>query len=238
MITLVPSRNRPELLKRFLQSAIEANTTTDGLILIDEEDYNEAKYGGIACPENFKIEITKAKTMGDKVREVWPKIQDYKSVCLLNDDHFVITKCWDVRVQEKLTGYNFVSTNDNWRSPQKASGATVWSMDLLKAVDWPIYPPGMIHLFIDDLWEYFGQMTGCWNVDHSVTIEHHHPLTGKTPADRTFIDTYGTNVPQDFPKGATWQNDQKVYVDVRQNQSREIINKIRTLMGLCKLEVK
>ena len=38
MITLVPSRYRPELLKKFLQSAIDAETTTDGLILIDSED--------------------------------------------------------------------------------------------------------------------------------------------------------------------------------------------------------
>ena len=237
MITLVPSRNRKELLTRFLQSAVDANTTTDGIILIDEEDWERNDYKTIvSTPGPYRFEVTKSKTMSDKIREIWPKLKDYKSVCLLNDDHFILTKDWDKKVQTKLTGYNFISTNDNWRSPQKASGATVWSMDLLNAVEWPIYPPGMIHLFIDDLWEYLGYMTGCWNIDHSVTIEHLHPLTGRMAVDKTFIETYGTNVPQDFPKSPVWQNDQKVYLEIRQKQSREIINKIRTLMGLCKLE--
>ncbi len=238
MITLVPSRDRPELLKKFLQSALDANTTTDGMIIIDEEDYAKHDYKAIPRPLTYSIEVTKAKTMGDKIREVWPKIKDYKSVCILNDDHFIITKDWDKKVQEKITGYNFVSTNDNWRSPQKASGATVWSMELLNTIGWPIYPPGMTHLFIDDLWEYFGKLSGCWNVDHSVTIEHHHPLTGKSLVDKTFVETYGTNVPADFPKMALWQNDQKVYYDVINNQTFEITNKIRNLMGLCTLETK
>lgn len=234
MITLVPSRNRKELLTRFLQSAVDANTTTDGIILIDEEDWERTKYDEIAGkPGSYRFEVTKGKTMSDKIREIWPKIKDYKSVCLLNDDHFIVTKDWDKKVQEKITGYNFVSTGDNWRSPQKASGATVWSMDLLNAVDWPIYPPGMIHLFIDDLWEYLGRTTGCWNIDHSVIIEHHHPLSGRNPVDQTFVDTYGGTNPQAFPSSGIWQNDERIYLDIRKNQGLELINKIRKLMGLC-----
>ena len=238
MITLIPSRNRKDLLTKFLQSAVDANTTTDGLILIDEEDWEKTDYKSISKPESYRFEVTHGKTMGDKIREIWPKVKDYKSVCLLNDDHFIKTKDWDKKVQTKIFGYNFVSTEDNWRSPQKASGATVWSMELLETLGWPIYPPGMIHLFIDDLWEYLGKMTGCWNVDHSVTVEHHHPLSGKNPADQTFVDTYGGVVPQNFPSSPTWQNDQAVYVDIRRNHSIEIGNKIRKLMGLCTLEVK
>jgi hypothetical protein len=239
MITLVPTRDRTDLLGKFLQSAIDANTTTQGMVIVDKEDWdrNKGTYQEMPKPVNYFFEITEAKTMGDKVREVFPGLKNYKSVCILNDDHFIVTKDWDKKVQEKITGYNFVSTNDNWRSPQKASGATVWSMGLLNAVGWPIYPPGMIHLFIDDLWEYLGKMTGCWNVDHSVTIEHHHPLTGKTLVDKTFIETYGTNVPQDFHKQAVWQNDEKIFNEVLKDQI-EISNKIRSLMGLVSLERK
>ena len=236
MITLIPSRNRKDLLTKFLQSAVDANTTTDGIILIDEEDWGKTDYSNITKPASYRFEVTKGKTMSDKIREIWPNLEGYKSVCLLNDDHFIITKDWDKKVQEKIFGYNFVSTADNWRSPQKASGATVWSMELLETIGWPIYPPGMIHLFIDDLWEYLGKMTGCWNIDHSVTIEHHHPLSGKSPVDQTFVDTYGGAVPQDFPQSPTWQNDQKIYLDIRQKQSVEIGNKIRKLMGLCQIE--
>lgn len=238
MITLIPSRNRKELLTRFLKSAIDANTTTDGIILIDEEDFASTDYISIPKPERYRFEITKGKTMGDKIRDVWPKLKGYKSVCLLNDDHVIVTKDWDKKVQEKIYGYNFVSTEDHWRSPQKASGATVWSMDLLEEIGWPIYPPGMIHLFIDDLWEYLGRMTGCWNIDHSVCIEHHHPLSGKIPADQTFVDTYGGLVPQNFPQSPIWQNDQRIYIDIRQNHGMEIGNKIRKLMGLCQIEAK
>lgn len=230
-MTLLPTLNRVKLLRNFLESAVDAKTSTPGLIIVDHEDYkkNVKAYCDMVRPPNWVFVETDAITMGDKIREVWPRVKDCKWVNLLNDDHFIRTKEWDKKLIAKLDGTNFVTCNDNWMSPTKAAGATMWSMGLLNAVGIPIYPKGMQHLFIDDTWEAIGRATGTWHVDHSVLIEHHNQL--KTPGQRddTFNKVYGDGA--DLTKGPHWENDQKVHVDFMTNDFPQIRNKIRKLRG-------
>jgi hypothetical protein len=219
-----------------VESLHSSETTTDGLIIIDKEDYrdNEKEYVKITLPAGWKYHITEptVEKMGDKVRAAWKRTKNYTAVNLLNDDHYIITKGWDKKLLKDINGWNFVTCLDNWMSPTKAAGATVFSKKLLDTIGWPIYPPNMIHLFIDDLWETIGRATGCWEIDHSVTIEHRHPLKGESPVDETFTKTYG-DVKQDLSRGEVWQNDEAVYREIVTGPKfKEIIDQIRELMGL------
>ena len=240
MVTLVPSRRRPELLKNFIQSVVDTETTTDGLVIIDKKDYadNELAYLEIAklFPGGWKYKVTEPEvvTMADKLKRVWGDLDDYRAVNLLNDDHYIITKGWDQKLLAGIKGWNFITCNDNWMSPRKAAGATVWSKDLLDRVGWPIYPPGMTHLFIDDLWEAIGRATGCWEIDHSVTIEHRHPLKKESPVDDTFVKTYGSG--PDLTKGELWQRDQQVYADILRDDLADIVDKVRGMAGLIPIK--
>lgn len=232
-MTLLPTLNRIRLLKQFLQSAIDCNTTTPGMIIVDENDYQKNKdhYDNLTMPKNWSVVKTKAVKMGDKIREVWPLVE--KSGCkwvnLLNDDHVIKTKGWDRILEDRIDGTNFVTCNDGWMSPRKASGATVFSMGLLKTVGIPIYPNGMAHLFIDDLWESIGRSTGVWEVDHSVLIEHHNQLKTPDKRDETFGAIYGTG--PNVEDGPLWKNDHAVYQSFMTNDFPEIRNKIRKLRG-------
>ena len=236
MVTLVPTLNRIKLLRQFLASAVKHKTSTDGMVIVDKDDYHNQKvnYDLLALPPLWTVVVTDAVTMADKIREVWPKIKDYDAVCLLNDDHEIKTDHWDTKLLSKIDGTNFVTCQDNWMSPRKAAGATVWSMELLKTVGWPIYPPGMIHLFIDDLWESIGKGTGCWLIDHSVTVEHHNQLKTPDQRDSTFNKVYGTG--PDVTQHKWWQNDEKVYQEFTKNDYITVRNKIRQLKGM--LEIK
>ncbi len=114
--------------------------------------------------------------MGDKVRELWGLYKDLEWVCLLNDDHVFPTKEWDKRLIYQLNGTNFISCSDGWRTDGKRTlpaGATIWSGNLIRAVGY-IYPPRLMHMFIDTLWMELGKYTGCWTLDESVVVEHEH----------------------------------------------------------------
>ncbi len=191
---LLPTYNRIEKLKNFLKSAVETETSTPGLVLIDEEDFaaNKQEYLGMegAYPECWRVHITKSRGMGAKVREVWRFVREYAVVGILNDDHVCITKNWDTKLIRQLNGKNFISCNDNWNAPFRAAGATIWSMPLLECVGWPIFPPQIDHLGIDDAWELLGRATGCWTVDMTVIIEHDHVLKGAAN-DETHKLIYG-----------------------------------------------
>lgn len=218
---LVPSLNRPAKLREFLKSVIQAETTTPGLILIDATDYdkNNSAYLDLPMPEGWSIYLTGAHvSMGDKIRTCFNPSWEWVGV--LNDDHYVITKGWDQRLIKQLDGTNFLSTADRWTAPAKASGATIWSMPLLAALGFPVYPPGMQHLFIDDLWETLGRSTGCWKVDMHVVVEHRHALKDNKLIDETHMKVYSQSA---------WNKDQEIYREWVKNDMEKCITKIREL---------
>ena len=197
-MTLLPTRRRLSLLHEFMKSAVLACTSTPGLVLIDEEDYSDdqAEYDYMkreAFPENWDIIVTKAESMGDKVREVWHMVESNSNwVNILNDDHVIKTRHWDQKLLPWLNGKNFVSCNDGSMEfcHMLPAGATIWSMPLLKAVGFPIFPNNLQHLFIDNVWKIIGENTGCWYKEMKVTIDHVHALKDKSKQDETFHMVY------------------------------------------------
>lgn len=220
---LLPSYNRPEKLARCLTSAAATKTTTPGLILIDEQDESRfsVPYG---LPEGWVVRVTKARAMADKVREVIDTL-DSTWVGLLNDDFNFVTDHWDQKLISKLDGKNFVSPND--RQPDRRAfmlpvTATAWSMDLIKTVGFPIYPDGMKHLFIDNLWRDLGLATGCWRLCANVIVEHHHVLWGKAQMDQTHEAVYNKKA---------WDYDEAIYKHFMEHSFKETVEKIQKLQG-------
>lgn len=193
-----------------MKSAVEAETSTPGIVIVDSQDYinNREAYVDLETtkfPKDWKIHVTEAVGMGDKIREVWGRVRDCAWVNILNDDHYIITKNWDTKLIKQLNGKNFVTCNDRYQAPARAAGATMFSMPLLEAVGWPIFPPQINHLAIDDVWEKLGRTTGVWRVDMQTVIEHRHIYKGAA-MDDTHRLTYGEG---------PWQNS-PAHVDVAQ----------------------
>ncbi len=193
MVVLLPTLNRIELVKQFFQSYKDTGADCAGYLLVDEADYkkNSKGYAEISAkylPQDWILRNTKdAVSMGDKVRFVFPEIKHFKAVGLLNDDHYCVTREWDKKVERMLDGTNMVSTNDgNWNFGFNVVGLTAWSMGLLEACGFPIFPPGIDHWFIDNVWKAIGESTGCWLETMKVNIEHRHAFIGKMPQDETF----------------------------------------------------
>ncbi len=194
---LVPTRRRLAKLRNFCDSAKKAKTSTPALLIVDKADYaeNAEEYQAIeaSAPAKWKIAVTEAEGMGPKIREVWAAVEDCAWVAVLNDDHYIVTSEWDVRLLKQLNGHNFVTCGDRWNAPVRAAGATVFSMDLVKAWGFPLFPPEIDHLGIDDVWEMIGRNTGCWKIDMSVIIEHHHAYKNQDLVDETHKKIYGEN---------------------------------------------
>lgn len=194
---LLPTLNRINLLTRFLDAAKETETSVPGRIIIDENDYsiNHEAYEALESklPSDWDYVITKAVSMGDKVREAWSKVEHLSAVSIINDDHVPITKHWDKRVYALLNGKNFVSCNDRWNSPSLPCGLTAFSMPLVKAWGFPLFPTGMFHLFIDNVWLEIARNSGCWDVDHTTIVLHKHVFKRESQLDRTHQSVYRPN---------------------------------------------
>lgn len=213
---LIPSRRRLDKLRTFCNSATRAETTTPALILIDAKDFkdNQREYALLEqyhFPNpQWKIHITEAEGMGPKVRETHCIWKDAAWVGILNDDHVIITKHWDQKLVSQLTGTNFLTTNDRWNAPVRAAGATIFSMPLMEAFGFPMFPPQINHLGIDDVFETIGRNTGCWETDMSVIVEHHHAFKNPDMVDETHKRVYGEG-PWQNAQGQLSPEAQKVY---------------------------
>lgn len=189
---LLPTLNRVELLKRFLQSYRDTKATVEVAILVDSKDRekNKAAYDSLDLPANCAIvETGHFVSMGDKVRSVWDSLEsmNYDWIGILNDDHVCLTEEWDKRTDELIDGTNMVSTNDgSWNFGFNVVGLTAWSTPLLRAAGFPIFPNGIDHWFIDNVWKSIGEKTGCWHETIKINIEHRHVFCGKMEADDTY----------------------------------------------------
>ena len=180
---LLPSRGHVhDRLPTFLKWAVKAKTSTPGIILVEEGDFDENRlaYVNLLLPEGWRWEIVEGASTGERTENAYRRFcQDADWVGWLADDNRAITEHWDTLAIGRLTGWNFVSTDDGVFAPRKASGATVWSGDLLRAVGW-LYPPGLKHFFFDDCWEQIGRTCNVWTVDMSILMQHDHDLvTGR-----------------------------------------------------------
>lgn len=185
-VILLPTLNRVELLKTFCDSYKRTTSGNTALkILVDSDDFSRNDYSWLNVGElvNTGVHVS----MGAKCRFAYEMYhKDYDWIGLLNDDHVCITPEWDNKVEALLDGTNMVSTNDGyWNFGTNVVGLTAWSTPLLEAANFPIFPHGIDHWFIDNVWKAIGDATGCWLETMKVNIEHRHVFRGMMPADET-----------------------------------------------------
>lgn len=206
-IILVPSYNRAQLLKRFLKSYVDTETTTPCLILVDHNDPKKDEYQSLEYPQGCTLVMTEGRTMGAKCREVATQFMHLDAVCLLNDDHILRTNKWDAICFSQINTHNIIATNDNYMAPRKLAGATVYSCKILRTLNWPIFPPWLEHLYIDDLYEMITSRAQCATVLMNVLVEHDHAFKhGKE--DETHIEVYGPEFKHGKP-GGLWVKDKE-----------------------------
>lgn len=219
---LLPTLNRPKLLLNFVESLHNTDTTTKGLILVDDKNYHSSIPEGLELPSGWHIVRTgTAVSMGDKCRFIWPEINAYPWVGLLNDDHYCVTKHWDQVLEAYVDGANMVSTDDgDWNFGFRVCGLTAWSMPLLDAVGFPIFPRNLQHLYIDDVWKQIGEATGCWLETNKISIEHRHVYNGKMAKDETFERV---NAPP------SWEYDAKEYKHFMEQDFKAVCERVVAL---------
>lgn len=186
----LPTRNRPERLQQALDKITEAGTQSAGLIVIDGED--PSKYDNIRLPDNWSFKFLPNDLGG--VARVWnwcvDNYPDLPWYGMITDDLHVRTKEWDVKLIEAAGSKNIASANDLWQANENVAlgrmqGAVVFGGDLIRTVGYWA-PRGMIHNFVDDLWENIGRGFNCWRVLIDVITEHMHPAVGKSGLDETY----------------------------------------------------
>ncbi|HRH25103.1 MAG TPA: hypothetical protein PLQ20_02070 [Candidatus Paceibacterota bacterium] len=172
-LVLLPSLNRPHLVKRLFEAYLTTKAKIHGVLLVDKEDACLKDYEALELPQGWELIKTQGVTMGDKIEEVKERWWGLDYVGILNDDHVPKTEEWDFKVVSQIKGHNIVTTNDGYKAPHRLCGFICLSGPLIRELGW-FFPPGVKHLFTDDAWELIAHRTGCATCLMDVMVHHDH----------------------------------------------------------------
>lgn len=217
---LLPSRRRPHNLKRFFSALQNVGTRSQGLVLIQEEDYSslKAQYDALYLYPGWRFVITQGNSQGEKLREQASLYHDAEWVGLIGDDQEPVTPNWDTKLVAGLKGYNLITCMDDWvfYTPTKfgqanrMAGVLLFSGDLHRTIGY-IFPPNMHHVYLDDVYEELATKVDFWDINREVTILHHHARRSPDRADDTDRIAYsGDNsyAALDHPHWLWWQRNE------------------------------
>lgn len=217
---LLPSRGRPDALKRFFDAALGTGMRTGGLVILHRDDCDGLKdvYEAYTLPDGWQYRISDAEGFAATIQEVWASgdLNELDWIGILSDDAVPETPQWDARLITRIDRHNIVGANDGWQSPKKLVFA-VFSRELISSVGF-FAPPGMHHMFFDDIWETLGRDTGCitWALD--VMIRHNHASkTGRSDATTEKVNSF-------------WSEDESTYRVWRQTDRKRAGDAIFSLV--------
>ena len=191
---VVPSRGRPENVKRLAEAWKKTEATADLWIVVDDNDWHRREYeknaeeydygylivendtGGCAASLNAGLEIL----MDDEVHD------HYDYFGFMGDDHIPRTLFWDyiLRLAIPYPSHGIAYGNDLFQSGNLPTAfiATRSIVDVLGGFT----APRTKHLYFDNLMKKLGEDINGLHYRHDVIIEHLHPVARKAQMDENY----------------------------------------------------
>ncbi|MDH6120646.1 hypothetical protein [Kitasatospora sp. GAS204B] len=186
---LVPTRGRPDNLRRLWQAFTETCTTATTLIAcVDFDDpvlpgYRELhetargnRGAGTDGPEFHLLEAPRLRLAGTLNYYAPQVAARFPKIGFLGDDNVPRTVGWDQRYVEALDelGTGIVYGNDLLVGPDLPTQVAMTS-DIVLATGLMV-PPGIVHLWADNAWLELGQALDGITYLPDVVVEHLHPF--------------------------------------------------------------
>lgn len=203
---LLPSRGRPAACQALLDSMVAHGMTALGVLLLTETDSCRAEYEAIALPEGwFRVYVDHPGV--DTAKKLRVAFGDYPAspwYGWIADDVSVETHGFEQRLVAAAGAWGIAGANDLWlvrEDVQKTrilSGACVFGGDLVRSIGY-LVPDGLIHLYMDDVWETIARDLGNWRALMDVITPNNHPMKTGAAMDAT---TGAANAPEVYKADA------------------------------------
>lgn len=182
LIVIVPSRGRPEAAKELAEAFKETCTAdTQLMVAIDDNDPDRGLYELKLMGTSAAMSIGNSRTMVESLNQTaLLTVGDHFALGFMGDDHRPRTIGWDSRYLEELhkLGTGIVYGNDLLQGHKLPTQCAMTS-NIVKALGY-MAPPSLTHMYVDNFWLSIGRAAGCIRYLPNVTVEHMHPLIGKS----------------------------------------------------------
>lgn len=223
MALIVPSRGRPQNIKRLVKGLIETQADVDLYVGVDKNDPMQNDYLMMQVALGYpKLIINFSLSERDRFGSTLNRLTNnaiekdrYKYLAWCGDDHLPISKGWDKRYKEELDkGAGIVYGNDLVMGETIAT-QLAFTPDIPKALGYAV-PTSFVHLFIDNYFMKLGEKIGGSVYIPDVIFQHLHPIAG-AKSDKTY---------EEANCDANWKNDRAAFDDYMANQLNRDVEKI------------
>jgi hypothetical protein len=222
LLTIVPSRGRPESVLRVVAAWDATGAFADGgslVFAIDEDDPRHPEYllaiGSVGAERGVSsVSVPEHIPMTHKLNKMaFPlAVGQFApfAIGFAGDDHLPRTKGWVSKYLRMLRvmGTGIVYGNDGFQCGRLC---TEWAMtaDIVRLLG-RMVPADVEHMYSDDSVMQLGMAAQCIAYLPTVIIEHMHPLAGKGSADETYeLTNNHAQYVKDRAQYLTWIRDKK-----------------------------
>ena len=189
-LVIIPARGRPKAAEEAFAALKEHSVISDFMIGLDDDDaHNYPEIEGVIREVNPRLK------MNGTLNLLVGKYQDkYETISFMGDDHLVRTDGWDELLYSSIKerGYGISYANDLFQGANLPT-MVMMSTNISKELGF-FAPPKLIHLFMDNFWKVFGQVTDCLTYHPDVIVEHMHYMAGKSQSDAQYLEVNSSDV--------------------------------------------
>lgn len=180
LLVIVPSRGRPQNVRRLLQAWEDTAAEADLEVAVDSDDPCLDEYLSLDVTVTVGLRQGMVGTLNSRAV---PAATHYAYLGFCGDDHTMRTPGWDKTICAELEalGTGMVYGNDLFQRAALPTAVFLTS-DIVQALGY-MTPPELAHMFCDNGWLDWGRAIHRIKYLPDVIVEHVHPQAGKAPMD-------------------------------------------------------
>jgi hypothetical protein len=206
VLTICPSRGRPQLFAEMMESFIATRSPTTAMIAYLNSDDPELKNYVTKWPAYIKIVVGKPKYISEVYNMYAKDFPTFDYYAPINDDHLFMTPQWDQMLlglcETQGKGWGVAMADDcltDWNYYPHPSGCVV-SGKMVRLLGYMVYPK-LHHTGIDVTLGKLCNNLGILFGTKDVVIKHRHWLNSERPMDDNHKWIYGKKE-QEYGKAA------------------------------------
>lgn len=184
ILTIVPSRGRPEAVNELIEE-FNANTAISDLCIATDDD-DPSEY---IVPNKVILEVNPRMRMNGTLNFIADKYcYDYDYLVFLGDDHRPRTEHWDLKLFESIEDLKYgIAYGNDLLQGENLPTAVMQDARIVRTLGY-FSPPKQKHLFLDNFWKDLGTELGTLVYSPDVIIEHLHPFANKAKMDAGYAE--------------------------------------------------
>jgi hypothetical protein len=217
---IVPSRGRPHNVVDLVRAWSETRGGDSRLfVMIDDDDPTADQYPTADdLPWWAQVHRGPRRRLGGTLNHIAPQLAlTWPIVGFMGDDHRPRTPGWDLAVEQACGNLGVVYGDDLLQGAALPTAVFLDSL-IVARLGWMVVP-GMVHLFMDNLWKRLGEELGTLRYLPDVVIEHVHPVAGKAEWDDGYAEANADEV---------WSLDEALFRQWVDGQMAADLERVRT----------